>query len=148
MNQYPSYSQILETIEYLSRRSLIERTTTGFTQQPVIMEYVTENFIDIVTKEVITEKIVLFNTYALIKPQGKDYLKDSQIRVILEPIVNKLLIHFGSKYKVEAKLKSILNKLQSSNTKVGYAAGNIINIFNYLETDLTGFDFSYLQYEY
>ena len=99
-----SSSQILEAIEYLSRRSLIEITTTGFTQQSVIMEYVTEKIIDSVVEEIITEKIALFNAYALIKPQGKDYIKDSQVRVILKPLVDKLLIHFGSKQQIEAKL--------------------------------------------
>ena len=139
-----SYSRILEALEYLSRRYLIERTATGFTQEPVIIEYVTEKFIDSVTKEIITEKIVLFNTYALIKPQGKDYLKDSQVRVILEPIVNKLLVHFASQKEFEEQLKSILSRLESSKLKTGYAAGNIINILHHLKTDLTEFDFSNL----
>ncbi|MDJ0744270.1 MAG: hypothetical protein QNJ32_13020 [Xenococcaceae cyanobacterium MO_167.B27] len=68
------------------------------------MEYVTEKIIDSVVEEIITEKIALFNAYALIKPQGKDYIKDSQVRVILKPLVDKLLIHFGSKQQIEAKL--------------------------------------------
>ena len=139
-----SSSQILETLEYLIRRSLVERTTTGFTQQPVIMEYVTEKIIETIAEEIISENINLFNTYALVKPQGKDYLKDSQIRIILEPLVEKLLIHFGSKQQLEKKLKQVLTLLRNLRFQKGYGAGNIVNIFRYLQTDLTGFDFSYL----
>ncbi|GAB4541267.1 MAG: NB-ARC domain-containing protein [Pleurocapsa sp.] len=139
-----SSSQILEALEYLKRRSLIERTNSGFTQQPVIMEYVTEKIIDSVVEEIVTENIVLFNRYALIKPQGKDYLKDSQTRVILEPAIAKLIEHLGSQSELEAKLTSILSKLQQCPPKVGYAPGNIINIFSYLKTDITGYNFSHL----
>ena len=47
------------------------------------MEYITEKLIYNIVEEIITEKIALFNNNALIKPQGKDYLKDSQVRIIL-----------------------------------------------------------------
>ena len=139
-----SSSQILEALEDLIRRSLIEITITGFTQQPVIMEYVTETIIEIIVEEITTGNIALFNVLSLVKSQGKDYFKDSQIRVFLEPLVDKLLNHLGSKQQLEAKLKSILIQLRNLPSKTGYAAGNIINIFHHLQTDITGFDFSHL----
>ena len=41
-----SHKKLLEAIKSLNRRSLIEKTTMGFTQQPVIMEYLIEHQID------------------------------------------------------------------------------------------------------
>ena len=34
-----SQKKLLEAVKSLTRRSLIEKTTMGFTQQPVVMEY-------------------------------------------------------------------------------------------------------------
>ncbi len=46
--------KLLETIKSLQRRSLIEKTTTGFTQQPVVMEYLIERQIEKVAAEIET----------------------------------------------------------------------------------------------
>lgn len=47
----PVTSVLLETLESLTGRSLIERTAEGFTQQPVVMEYMTEQLIAQVVSE-------------------------------------------------------------------------------------------------
>ena len=41
-----SPSQLLTVLQSLKRRSLIERTNKGFTQQPFVMDYITEKFIE------------------------------------------------------------------------------------------------------
>jgi hypothetical protein len=46
--------KLLAALEILRDRSLIETTDRGLTQQPVIMEYVTERFIDSIEREIIT----------------------------------------------------------------------------------------------
>ena len=38
---------LIEALESLQRRSLIEVSISGFTQQPVVMEYITEQIIDL-----------------------------------------------------------------------------------------------------
>jgi hypothetical protein len=65
--------KLLEALESLQGRSLIEKATPtpietaviGLTQQPVIMEYVTERFIQTIEREIITGNLNLFKTHAL-----------------------------------------------------------------------------------
>ena len=47
-----SARKLLETLESLQRRSLIEVNISGFTQQPIVMEYMTEKIIDIFETEI------------------------------------------------------------------------------------------------
>jgi len=147
-----SRPKLLEVLESLSLRSLIERATptlieksaTGFTQQPVVMEYMTEQFIEQVYEAIAREDIQLLMKYALIKAQAKDYVRASQIRIILEPIVSKLRANFRTE-DIEYKLNQILLKLQEEfSTLPGYGAGNVINLLHYLKFDLTGYNFSHL----
>ena len=138
--------EILEALESLSRRSLIERNTNaGFTQQPVVMEYVTSRLIEISSKEISDRQLDLLHKHALIKATAKDYIRENQNRLILQPLINRLLIDFNSKQDIEIHLNQILLDLQkTSPTLKGYAAGNMLNLLVQMETDLTGYDFSNL----
>ncbi|MHC5830588.1 MAG: hypothetical protein ACYT04_85250, partial [Nostoc sp.] len=62
-----SRANLLEALESLSWRSLIEKSFGGFTQQPVVMEYMTDQLIEQICQEIINFEIRLLNLYALIK---------------------------------------------------------------------------------
>lgn len=137
--------KLVEALESLVRRSLIERNTVFFSLQPVVMEYVTERLVDRVCEEVFTEQIELLRCYALLKGQGKDYVRDTQIRFILKPLINELLTLLKRKTSLENQLTRILATLrEKSPLEPGYTAGNILNLLCQLKTDLSGYDFSYL----
>jgi WD40 repeat protein len=136
---------LLEALESLKRRSLVETVDTGLTQQPVIMEYVTEHFIQAMEREIITNELNLFRTHALIEAQTQDYLRDAQVQLILHPLTERLLTHFTTQAQLEENLCKILASLRHSTaTQTGYAGGNLLNLFCHLKTDLRGFDFSHL----
>jgi WD40 repeat protein len=136
---------LLAALETLRDRALIETTERGLTQQPVIMEYVTQRLIGQIEREIITGELDLFRTHALIEAQTKDYLRDAQIQLILQPLVDRLLAHFTTQSHLELHLGNILTTLRHQTDKIaGYAAGNLLNLFCHLETDLQGFDFSHL----
>ncbi|WP_392480738.1 NB-ARC domain-containing protein [Nostoc sp. C110] len=146
-------AKLLEALESLGRRSLIEKATptliekTGllFTLQPVVMEYVTSSLIESVCEEIVTQDIDLFRCHALMKATGKDYVKDTQVRLIIKPVIDGLLNALRSKRNIENQLTQILTKLrETSPLEPGYTAGNILNLLCHLETDLSGYDFSYL----
>lgn len=139
------FPKLLAALESLHQQSLIESTETGLTQQPVIMEYVTERLIQTLEQEIITRELNLFCTHALLEAQTQDYLREAQIQLIVFPLTERLLANFTSQSQLEAHLCQILAQLrQTTPTQTGYAAGNLLNLFCYLKTDLTGFDFSYL----
>jgi WD40 repeat protein len=141
----PSKHILLETLLSLVRRSLIEKSAGLFTLQPVVMEYVTEQLLWRICEELETQQLNLFASHALIEAQEKDYIRESQIRVILEPLAQRLIGKWRSKKEVEYQLKSILFKQRSEFPhSVGYAGGNIINLLRQLQIDLSGYDFSHL----
>ncbi|MBN3906819.1 MAG: hypothetical protein HWQ35_09760 [Nostoc sp. NMS1] len=146
-------AKLLEAVESLGRRSLIEKATptliekTGslFTLQPVVMEYVTSSLIEHVCEEIITENIYLFRSKALTKATAKEYVRDTQIRLIIKPVIDGLLTAFRSKKNLENHLAQILATLrQISPLEQSYTAGNVFNLLCHLETDLSNYDFSYL----
>jgi hypothetical protein len=82
----PSQSKLLDALSSLSRRSLIEKNAGKFTLQPVVMEYVTEQSIERFELEIQSGNFDLFVTHAIIKAEAKDYIRESQIRLILAPL--------------------------------------------------------------
>jgi WD40 repeat protein len=138
-------NQLLETLETLRDRSLIETTARGLTQQPVIMEYITERLIQQIEQEIISGELNLLKTHALIEAQTQDYLRDAQIQLILQPLVDRLSIHFSSQEELEQHLYQIVGTLRHQTIReTGYAGGNLLNLFCHLKTELRGFDFSHL----
>lgn len=140
-----SQSRLLEGLISLERRLLIETNSTGFSLQPVVMEYVTEKLVEQVSQEIFAEEFYLFNSHALIKAQAKDYVRKSQVRVILKPVIDRLQTAVRTDKDCESKLKRMLLKLRSEfSSPLGYGGGNIVNMLNQLEIDLTNYDLSNL----
>lgn len=138
-----SARSLLEALESLQARSLIEKNAAQFTQQPVVMEYVTEQLIQRIDQEIRTGEIQWFDRYALIKAQTQDYIRTAQIRLILKPIADQLLARLGGRSRVADCLTQILTTLHScSSPSPGYAAGNLLNLLWQLQVDFSGYDFS------
>ena len=138
-----SRGSLLETLESLSWRSLIEKRSGNYTQQPVVMEYVTEHLIEQMTAELQRGKLSLFLNYALIKTTVKDYVRETQVRLILAEIAEQLVTTLGA--VLVSHLQTLLVMLRDSNlSPSSYGAGNLINLCIYLQIDLTGYDFSQL----
>ena len=152
---YPTVSKarLLEALDSLRWRSLIERTKLSlmeshkgyFTQQPVVMEYMTDQLIEQTTQALLTGQVDRLNQYALIKAEAKDYLRERQIRIILDPIANNLKRHFNSLANIEQHCQELIKTLHKHyQNAAGYAAGNLINLLRHFNIDLTGYDFSEL----
>jgi len=138
-----SFKHLLEALQSLQSRSLVEKKSQNFSQQPVVMEYVIDSLIEQIGQEIQTVEMALFDSCALIKAQAKDYVKNAQVQLILKPIADKLLNLFGIQENVQNHLNQILAELKSfPPRKPGYAGGNLINLLWQLHIDLTGYDFS------
>ncbi len=147
-----SRADLLEALESLSWRSLIEKQSGGYTQQYAVMEYVSDRLIERVCEELAGDSnpqsgLPLFYSHALIKTTVKDYVRESQQRLILAPIADKLRTLLGSSGALESQLQSVLQALRNPKLRAmpfGYGGGNLINLCRYLNIDLTGYDFSHL----
>ncbi len=140
----PLRRDLLEAVRALQRRSLLEKTASGFTLQNVVTEYVTDYIIEHVCEQVERGEIDLLNCYALLKAQAKQYVRQSQTRLILQPIAQHLLASLGPA-KLEAMLRQLLDKLRADAPLApGYAAGNMLNLLLHLDMNVSGYDFSHL----
>lgn len=129
--------QLIAAVESLQGRSLIETSKQGFTQQPVVMEYVTQNLIDECHQEITTQTLSLFQSHALLKTQAQDYVRNTQVRLILQPLVHQLIVTLNGITTAEFLLDQLLDTFRGKTLfYTGYAAGNIINLLNTLQADL------------
>ncbi|MBD2356681.1 NACHT domain-containing protein [Tolypothrix sp. FACHB-123] len=140
-----STGRLLEALEYLNGRSLIEKKLSSYTQQSVVMEYVTDRLIEQICNEIITAKLSLFLNYAIIKTTVKDYVRESQLRLILQPIAEQISKNFSAKSALNQQIQLITELLrQPENRLSGYGGGNLLNLCCNLQLDLTSYDFSNL----
>ena len=101
---YVARGALVETLHSLRHRSMIETNAQAlFMLQPEIMEYVTTRIVKQVAEEIEAEEIQILSRHALIKARTKDYVRNSQIRFILTPLVERLLTTLG-KATCEKKL--------------------------------------------
>ncbi|MEM9092752.1 MAG: BTAD domain-containing putative transcriptional regulator [Cyanobacteria bacterium P01_F01_bin.53] len=159
---YPRCSkrQLIEALESLSWRSLIERRANTYTQQPVIMEYVITLLLNEIVQELVTPnafkqfeqyskqthkddrlKSPYLSAYALLKTTVKDYIRDSQRRILLQPIVEELKGHSNNPQTLILEHLKAVQPVKTS----GYWIGNLLNLGRLLNTDFTGLDLSQQQ---
>jgi WD40 repeat protein len=139
-----SKGELQEALRSLRRRQLIETSATGSTLHPVIIEYLTARFVDRVSEEIRTETLMLFAHHAVLLAQAKDSIRESQRRLILLPLVQRLLDMFG-KEMLEQRFQRLLATLHAQDdSPSSYAAGNVLNLLVQMGCALRGYDFSHL----
>ncbi|PZO41741.1 MAG: hypothetical protein DCF19_09310 [Pseudanabaena frigida] len=137
--------QLLPAMQSLKRRSLIEGNSGLWSLQPVMMEFVTDKFVQKIARELISLQPDFLEHYALLKAQSKDYIRQAQVRSILEAISDRLLLELGDKSVIETRIQPLLAKQRkAAPTQQGYLSGNLINLLCHLNSNLDGYDFSYL----
>ena len=134
---------LLEALVSLQGRALIETRETGFSQQSIIMEYMTERLVQQFYHHLSSHEIAFFNDYALLKSQAKNSIRAAQICLILQPVTNKLLAAFETQQNLEAHLSRLLVTWRDGQSaRNGYAASNLLHLLCELQSDLCDLDFS------
>ncbi len=140
----PSH-EVHDALQSLRRRSLVEQTKSGFTLQTIVLDYLTQRFVEQICAEIRSGEFRLFKSHALLKAQSKDYIRQVQTRLIVKPVGERLIAFYRSQPFLEQRLTMFLDGLRAATpTLPNYAGGNIFNLLNYLKTDLRHFDFSHL----
>jgi WD40 repeat protein/transcriptional regulator with XRE-family HTH domain len=137
--------ELVGAVGSLRGRSMIEIAGGGsFTLQAVIMEYVTERLNAQAVEDFVSGQIEILHSHALIKAQAKDYVRASQVQIILNQTAHRLVATF-TRGGLENKLKELLSTLRDTSAQQsGYLAGNILNLLVHLKFDLHGLDLSRL----
>lgn len=141
------HSSLLEALESLAQRSLIERQGGRWTEQPVVMEYVTLRLVDSLIQSLADlddpAQLNLWRRYALVKTTVKDYLRETQERLILAPIADHLRQNYSTPAALVQSLQGVLRRLrQTPFIGIDCGPGNLLNLLRLLSVDPAEFDFS------
>lgn len=129
-----------EAIRALERRSLIEKSSAKFTQQPVVMQYVAERFIEKVSEEIVAQEINLAQSNTLTNNQtqsdkasfavGQTYLEGINLEQIQFAQTNLLQSFFTQAFAMnlsvefspkQQMLGTVRNKLEAETWQVADA---------------------------
>lgn len=143
----PPPMQQLEAIESLSRHSLLERgqRPATFTLQAVVLEYITSVLIKLATHELQQHQLQSLIQYGLEQANAREYVRQTQERLLLTPIIENLRHVYQEPIEVEDLLRSPLEQLrQRANHAQGYGPANLIALLRLQRGHLRGLDFSQL----
>jgi WD40 repeat protein/DNA-binding SARP family transcriptional activator len=153
--QKPPRWTVLEAVRNLRRHSLLESHSDSFAPQNVVMEYVTERLVEefgalladfsLHGAQANSQKLhtSLLNRHALLQTSAKEYVRQCQVRLILQPIAQRLAQTLGEP-GVQERFAQILQQLRSLPRRPGYAAGNLLNLLLTLGYGVGSYDFSQL----
>ena len=139
--------QVLEAIGNLLRRSLIERgqRQASFTLQAVVLEYVTAVMIKEVSKEIQQQKLERLIEYSLVQVEAKEYVRQTQQRLIVAPILAQLRSSYSRRGALEAHLIALLEQLREwEEYAQGYGPANLMALLRELRGHLRQLDLSQL----
>ena len=131
----------------LLRRSLLERQDPGptFLLQPVILEYATEQLTTDICREIVLRSAQVLRHQPLLKATARDHIRQTQERLILQPIVDQLVLELGGRAAVEHRLVDLLGvQRRVAPDEQMYGPGNTINLLRVLRGNLRGLDLSQL----
>jgi NB-ARC domain/WD domain, G-beta repeat len=135
-----------ETLVSLKKRSIIEGDVSRLYMLQPVMEYVVTRMVDIVTREIGDLKFDILSGHPLIETYVADYIREAQIRLILQPVVRNLRVRFRSDEALQELFGKVLSKLRSiPRFQHGYCGGNIINLLTRIRGDLNNYNFSNLE---
>jgi hypothetical protein len=137
-------TKALEALESLRWRGLLETRAGTYSQQPVIMDFVTSYLCEHMAAEILNRNLNLIHQYPLIKTTEKDYITQSQIQLILSSITEQLMATVSSSEELQALMAELLQSLRCSFRQDSYAPGNLFNLCISLNLDLKLLDFSCL----
>jgi WD40 repeat protein/DNA-binding XRE family transcriptional regulator len=139
-----SVTALIEAIETLRRRSLVEPVGRGatFTLQSMVLEYTTDLLVETAVDEIERAQPKLLLELPLIKAQAKDYVREAQQRLIGTPILERLKTT-RDRQEVERLLLALLEGWRTRRqAEQGYGPGGVVNLLRLLRGDLRGLNLS------
>ncbi len=139
-------ARVLEALEALSRRSLLERgQQASFSLQSVVMEYLTDVLGERLAEEIVLGEPRQLRQVALAQAQAKDYVRQTQVRLLVHPLLERLRTELGADALVEEHLLRLLAQFRREDTATqGYGPANVISLLTALRGHLRGLDLSRL----
>src|SRR3989454_6821829 len=142
-----AHVQVLEAVDGLRRRSLIERgqRVGSFTLQSVVLEYVTTKLVTTASQEIGQGRLLRLLEHGLSQAQAKEYVRQTQERLLLTPLLARLESVYQGRAEVEGQLRALLDGLRErAEVAQGYGPANLVALLRLLRGELRGLDLSQL----
>jgi WD40 repeat protein/transcriptional regulator with XRE-family HTH domain len=142
-----SRAQVLEAVEALRRRSLLERGQRpgSFTLQAVVLEYATGQLITETTREIEQGRLTRLIEYGLEQANARDYVRQTQERLIVAPLLAQVQSVYLERAAVEEHLLALLNQLRTrADYAQGYGPANLLALLREQRGHLRGLNLSQL----
>jgi WD40 repeat protein/transcriptional regulator with XRE-family HTH domain len=139
--------QVLEAVDGLRRRSLIERgqRAGSFTLQSVVLEDVTSRLVTTASQEIGQRQLVRLIQHGLSQAGAKEYVRQTQERLLLAPLLSSLQSVYQGRAEVERQLRALLDALRERAQEAqGYGPANLVTLLRLLRGDLRDLDLSRL----
>src|SRR6266702_4030671 len=139
--------QVLEAVDSLRRRSLIERgqRAGSFTLQSVVLECVTTKLVTTASQEIGQGRLERLLQHGLAQAQAKEYVRQTQERLLLAPVLARLQSVYQERAELEGRLRKVLETLRGRAEEAqGYGPANLVALLCLLRGDLRGLDLSQL----
>lgn len=136
--------QLLEAVDRLHRCSLIERGQKPgtFTLQSVVLEYLTVRITTQACYEIQQGRLSWLIEHALELAHAKDYVRQSQVRLLVKPLLHRLSQGYGD---VDAQIQTLLYEIRTWSPAVqGYLPANLVALLRLLRGNLRQLDLSRL----
>ncbi|GHO47210.1 NB-ARC domain-containing protein [Ktedonospora formicarum] len=143
----PPRTRLLEAMDGLRRRSLIEcgHRQGSFTLQSVVLEYMTATLITEGTSELRRHQMDLLRHHGFEQADAKEYVRQTQERLLVIPLLTSLQRAFLNPEEVEEALCSLLDQFRNQPDAVqGYGPANLIALLRLVRGHLRGLDLSWL----
>ncbi|RRR73978.1 MAG: NACHT domain-containing protein [Candidatus Viridilinea halotolerans] len=139
-----SRDHLLETLAALQACALLEGAADGFFLQNAVTEFVVEVFLATIDDELQTGRFVWLHRHALLRTNAQDYVRASQVRVLLAPLAQRLLHALGQPATDALLAQRVAEARQAYADRPSYLGGNLLNLLVHLGVALDGWDFSRL----
>ena len=144
-----SRSDLVAVMRSLLRGSLLQEESSAGDDQPlrlglpnVVMEYVTDRLIEAIDREIAGGQLDWLHRFTLLDAQKKEYVQQSQRRILLEPVARRLVERWGQPGAVQ-QLERCVNRVRDGGFGArGYAGANILQLLLQLRGELNNYDFS------
>ena len=109
------------------------------------MEFVTAKLVATASEEIQQGRLVWLLQHALVQAKAKEYVRQTQERLLLAPLLGSLLREYQGRGKVEAQVCTVLNELRErTEESQGYGPANLVGLLRLLRGNLRELDLSYL----
>jgi WD40 repeat protein/transcriptional regulator with XRE-family HTH domain len=142
-----SRAQVLDAVEALRRRSLIERGQRrgSFTLHSVVLEYATAQLIAEAASEIEQGRLARLIEHGLELATAKEYVRQTQRRLIVAPILASLRGAYPQRAALEDQLLALLARLHAqADYAQGYGPANLLVLLLLQRGHLRGLDLSRL----